>query len=315
MDAAKAAFEDDPAGTTDFPTKSKSNGMEFNSQMHDDSEERSFLQRNGFVLCSICGKEGEESQTSISSNNDWQCSSCQRSARGSRNQTSSSIQKISMGVSEVKELSTEEWTLIKEEVLKEVEEASPSRYPVLIDDELLKGVTMKTSGKWQSQPFIEGKLRYVGMFLDKRKAAFAAQLARNRFPLSVSATIDHGKANSDPVPKDSVLFPISTALSSNQHSSKHESNFGSFIDKKPSRSKYRSAAIMAKKTQVNNEIVHSLQQSRQESPEKKRLQEKVYEKRELQLRSPPPHLQEHERNELLLSASFCNYYILPLSKI
>mmetsp|Transcript_36862 Transcript_36862/g.41174 ORF Transcript_36862/g.41174 Transcript_36862/m.41174 type:complete len:880 (+) Transcript_36862:49-2688(+) len=315
MDAAKAAFEDDPAIITDSPTKSKSNGMEFDSQMHDDSEERSFLQQNEFVLCSICGKEGEEFQTSISSNNDWQCSSCQGSARGSRNRTSSSIRNISNEVSEVKELSTEEWILIKEEVLKEVEETSPSRYPELIDKELLKGVTMKSSGKWQSQPFIDGKLRYVGMFQDKRKAAFAAQLVRNKIPSSASATIDHDNANSDPVPKSSVPFPTSTALSFKHHSSKHESDFGSFIDKKPSRSKKRSAVTMTQKTQVNNEIVHSLQQSRQESPEKKRLQEKAEEKRKLQLRSPPQHLQEHERNELLLSASFCNYYVLPLSEM
>jgi hypothetical protein len=314
MDAAKTAFEDDSTGTADSPRKLKSN-----SQMDCDNEEQPFRQRDGFVLCSICGKNGDELHTSISSNDDWQCSTCQGSTKG-RNKASSSNLKVSSGVSEFKEISTEEWHVIKDEVLKEVEGASPSSYPEVIDDDVMKGVTKKSSGKWQSQPYIGDKLRYVGMFEDKKKAAFAAQLVRNKLSLPASNIVSHGNANSDPVSQDSVAPPTSTVLSSKQHSSKREIGFGSFVDKKPSTSKYRSTARMARKTEVNKEIVHSLQQSRQESPKKKQSQEKtksrekVQEKRELQMRSPT-RLQEHERNELLLSASFCNYYLLPLSEI
>lgn len=282
MDAAKTAFEDDSTGALESPRKSIPNHMAYGAQMGDDNQDR-----DGFENI----HHAEEVPIEPPKANE------------------SLI---------FREINSKEWQLMKAEVLKEVEEAKPSMYPTIIDDEILRGVTFKSSGKWQCQPYIGEKLRYVGMFHNKRKATFAAQLVRKKLMLPVPTTTTHGNFNFDPVSQQSVSSSGSTGLTSKQQSLKRETSFGSFVDKKPNRSNYHSSARIAKKTkpQANNEINRSLQQPRQDSeekqPPKKKL--KLQEKPEMHGRGPT-RLQEHERYELLSSASFCSYYILPLSEI
>lgn len=279
MDAAKMAFEDDSVDSTDSPSKSNPNGAGKYFQMNDDNGEQLSIER-------------EENAPAC------------------------------------KEVSSREWQLIKQEILAEADRTSPSRYPTIIDDEISKGLSLKASGKWQAHPFIRGKSRYLGMFANRLKGAFAIQLVRNRllYPESSGGGYD---ASPDKLSDGSVPSPTTAAALKDKHSLKHENSFGSFVDKKPrASSSYRSAARTEPKLHQSNEVVHSLQQTRQESPEKKKKldekkssNEKMQKKKEL----PPPRptrLKEHERkykeqerNELLSTASFCNYYILPLSQI
>ncbi len=43
---------------------------------------------------------------------------------------------------------------------------------------VLRGVTMRPSGKWQAQLYFAGKSRYIGVFDSREKAALAYEIAR-----------------------------------------------------------------------------------------------------------------------------------------
>jgi hypothetical protein len=43
---------------------------------------------------------------------------------------------------------------------------------------ILRGVTMRPSGKWQAQLYYAGKSRYIGVFDSREKAALAYEIAR-----------------------------------------------------------------------------------------------------------------------------------------
>jgi hypothetical protein len=43
---------------------------------------------------------------------------------------------------------------------------------------ILRGVTMRPSGKWQAQLYFAGKSRYIGVFDSREKAALAYEIAR-----------------------------------------------------------------------------------------------------------------------------------------
>lgn len=45
---------------------------------------------------------------------------------------------------------------------------------------ILRGVTMRPSGKWQAQLYFAGKSRYIGVFDTREKAALAYEIARER---------------------------------------------------------------------------------------------------------------------------------------
>lgn len=45
---------------------------------------------------------------------------------------------------------------------------------------LLRGVTMRPSGKWQAQLYFCGKSRYIGVFESREKAALAYEIAREQ---------------------------------------------------------------------------------------------------------------------------------------
>jgi len=58
---------------------------------------------------------------------------------------------------------------------------------------ILRGVTMRPSGKWQAQLYYAGKSRYIGVFDTREKAALAYEIARevlksdNKSPADQSA--------------------------------------------------------------------------------------------------------------------------------
>ena len=45
---------------------------------------------------------------------------------------------------------------------------------------IMRGVTMRPSGKWQAQLYYAGKSRYIGVFDTREKAALAYEIAREK---------------------------------------------------------------------------------------------------------------------------------------
>lgn len=45
---------------------------------------------------------------------------------------------------------------------------------------IMRGVTMRPSGKWQAQLYYAGKSRYIGVFDSREKAALAYEIAREQ---------------------------------------------------------------------------------------------------------------------------------------
>lgn len=45
---------------------------------------------------------------------------------------------------------------------------------------IMRGVTMRPSGKWQAQLYFAGKSRYIGVFDSREKAALAYEIAREK---------------------------------------------------------------------------------------------------------------------------------------
>jgi AP2 domain len=52
---------------------------------------------------------------------------------------------------------------------------------------ILRGVTMRPSGKWQAQLYFAGKSRYIGVFDTREKAALAYEIARERLKVEKNA--------------------------------------------------------------------------------------------------------------------------------
>jgi hypothetical protein len=52
---------------------------------------------------------------------------------------------------------------------------------------ILRGVTMRPSGKWQAQLYFAGKSRYIGVFDSREKAALAYEIAREKLKAEKSS--------------------------------------------------------------------------------------------------------------------------------
>ncbi|KAG7338186.1 HSF-type DNA-binding protein [Nitzschia inconspicua] len=72
----------------------------------------------------------------------------------------------------------ERWLSIRDYAVTQVTEEDSS--DVIIDDEILKGITQRPSGKWQAQVYYAGKSRYIGVFETRQKAALAFKLVRQK---------------------------------------------------------------------------------------------------------------------------------------
>jgi hypothetical protein len=53
---------------------------------------------------------------------------------------------------------------------------------------IMRGVTMRPSGKWQAQLYYAGKSRYIGVFDSREKAALAYEIARERLKTDCKET-------------------------------------------------------------------------------------------------------------------------------
>lgn len=68
---------------------------------------------------------------------------------------------------------------------------------------ILRGVTMRPSGKWQAQLYYAGKSRYIGVFDTREKAALAYEIAREKLKSDSKSPADQNaqtlKATEDAV--------------------------------------------------------------------------------------------------------------------
>lgn len=55
---------------------------------------------------------------------------------------------------------------------------------------IMRGVTMRPSGKWQAQLYYAGKSRYIGVFDSREKAALAYEIAREQLKTDVKETMN-----------------------------------------------------------------------------------------------------------------------------
>jgi hypothetical protein len=232
-----------------------------------------------------------------------------------------------------------DWKSVRDAVRKEVEAASPSEYPEKFE-KLFQSISVRHSGKSQAQLKIGERQLYIGMFSEQREAAYAVQLFRQKLDAATEAfekdntslAPDSGFGETDDRKKSNHDFASSGADSS---SSKPDFPFGSFTDKKPFTSRHRSVAKANRKTQNNTEIDHCLQHKPPQQPPPKKAEktekklDSQEDKTDLQLQTqedktdlqlqipppPPPPLSDQERDELLLSTPFCQYYLLPLSQL
>ena len=69
---------------------------------------------------------------------------------------------------------------------------------------ILRGVTMRPSGKWQAQLYFAGKSRYIGVFDTREKAALAYEIAREKLKNSEVRTSGEQTAASLKVTEDAV---------------------------------------------------------------------------------------------------------------
>jgi hypothetical protein len=191
-------------------------------------------------------------------------------------------------------LSVRDWALL--EMARSRDEA-----PVQIDDETSRGITMRSSGKWQAQLYFHGKSRYIGMFNTREEAALAFKLVRTRLMPK------EGEAGSNSLSRNQMHPPIDTAsegavqssfsnLFSRQHSPKQLSTPGIFNDKRPNRTKYLSGRkIDSQKREVKNRVPPNRQERHGGHIQRN------------------TRLKDHERTLLVRSTPFCQFYATTLA--
>jgi hypothetical protein len=74
------------------------------------------------------------------------------------------------------------WKDVRREVLEFIKSnpQSTNTSNISMDKELLRGITMRPSGKFQAQMYFSGQSRYIGVFDTKEQAALAYEMIRNR---------------------------------------------------------------------------------------------------------------------------------------
>lgn len=74
-----------------------------------------------------------------------------------------------------------EWKTVRKEVMDQIKSGmADGAAPVTMDNELLRGITQRPSGKYQAQMYFAGQSRYIGVFESKEKAAVAYEMIRKK---------------------------------------------------------------------------------------------------------------------------------------
>ncbi|KAL3923005.1 MAG: hypothetical protein SGARI_006320, partial [Bacillariaceae sp.] len=109
------------------------------------------------------------------------------------------------------------WREVREEVsgiVRSTKDAGalPS---VEMDKDMLRGITMRPSGKFQAQMYFSGQSRYIGVFTTKEQAAWAYEMIRKRIKPTQSSTTPNAKASATGLaivaskPTGSIILPAS----------------------------------------------------------------------------------------------------------
>ncbi|KAL3921119.1 MAG: hypothetical protein SGILL_002915, partial [Bacillariaceae sp.] len=111
---------------------------------------------------------------------------------------------------------------------------------VEIDDEILKGITQRPSGKWQAQVYYAGKSRYIGVFPNRQKAALAFKLVRSKLrPQKRNAARKDVQARVNGALKESFSNLFGNSVSASQI----ERRVTAFTEKKPKSHPSETAAV------------------------------------------------------------------------
>mmetsp|Transcript_9683 Transcript_9683/g.28858 ORF Transcript_9683/g.28858 Transcript_9683/m.28858 type:complete len:370 (+) Transcript_9683:90-1199(+) len=211
-----------------------------------------------------------------------------------------------------------DWRAVRDEAIREAKAASPSEYPKEISHDISKSMLERPGGKIMVQRYFGKRMLYVGTFLDQYEAAFATELFLKKMRESLAAvqndddtlyprSISSGAINENESGTNLTPSERATKTPADESKKSDSPSFGTFTDKRPYRSRFRSVANRMVPIALSNaRIIHSLQSPKKVDP--------TEEKRELQTQIPPC-LNGRERDELLLSTSFCHYYLLPLSEL
>jgi hypothetical protein len=143
------------------------------------------------VQCSKCGKTMEVSEGPVLQDGYWHCHTCSKvpvpptpkpipAPRPVPPPPSSSLSLPTRngGSADAKALADANWNSARNHALGAV--ADNTEQKVEIDDEILKGITQRPSGKWQAQVYYAGKSRYIGVFPNRHQAALAFKLVRSK---------------------------------------------------------------------------------------------------------------------------------------
>mmetsp|Transcript_8635 Transcript_8635/g.13738 ORF Transcript_8635/g.13738 Transcript_8635/m.13738 type:complete len:295 (-) Transcript_8635:159-1043(-) len=193
------------------------------------------------VLCSACGKIVEVSRGPVLSDGYWFCHACHQGKK-SASQTASSQIASGKEASKTKSPSAnatadETWLSVRDHAVHQVGDSADTPQ-VEIDDEILKGITMRPSGKWQAQVYYAGKSRYIGVFETRQKAALAFKLVRSKLrPLKKKKRASGYSVKPPDPPSDGAVHSSFSNLFSKRYSAAKppEKRVSSFTDKKPGR--------------------------------------------------------------------------------
>lgn len=156
------------------------------------------------VLCSKCGKVLEMTEGPVLADGYWQCHNCHKEAQAllakkiaaapkpkpappppppEPRLTTTYIQPVKdplkyFSKANPMNSADERWLSVRNFAVTQVSE--DDNYEIVIDDEVLKGITQRPSGKWQAQVYFAGKSRYIGVFDTREKAALAFKLVRHK---------------------------------------------------------------------------------------------------------------------------------------
>ena len=197
-----------------------------------------------------------------------------------------------------------DWKALRTQVREEVDATDPSKYPKSVESRHGSIINHTQTGRSQAQVHINKKSLYLGLFEDRRKAAFTIDLFLKKLEEAKVA-----------YKRDAKKTKTAEA------SSKPKALFGPFTDKKPIRSKYYSVAKAKRMApvQFKPDISHFLTQKPPKQTPTQKIEKKLEpkeEKRDLQVEMKPLQpLSDNERDELLLDTAFCHYYLLPLSEL
>lgn len=223
------------------------------------------------VLCSKCGKVLEVSEGPVLVDGYWRCHECHLISvsppPAAENALDGKPKPPTDTTGNPLWSADATWLAVRDDAIVQV--GGQDATQVEIDDEVLKGITQRPSGKWQAQVYYAGKSRYIGVFQTRQQAALAFKLVRSKLrPHSGDIHIPKWPRTRKP----SSSSPDSDAKGAPKKSL--ENRASAFIDKKPDHEKQQASGPAADVCE----------------------------------RSSAPRYIDNERTKILLETPLCRYY-------